>query len=154
MYFIQKVVLAPNGYGGKFFENFKTRENVESILLQQGVYGDTTNVNDELLEILLGPSDDDGAKEVFLKVFGGPAGPTPEEFLRDIECPILALWGDSDPWVPVNRGRHQGLNFGDYTKAEYKLEILQGVGHCPHDEVPLEIHQKMLPWLQSVSCTP
>lgn len=148
--FVQKVVLAPDGYGGKFFENFKTRENVESILRGQGVYGDTTNVDDELLEILLGPSEDDGAKEVFLKVFGGDAGPTPEEFLKDIEVPILALWGDSDPWVPVDRGTHQGLNFGQYTKGEYILEILEGVGHCPQDEVPSQIHEKMLPWLKSL----
>jgi len=150
MYFVQKVVLAPDGYGGKFFENFKTRDNVESILLSQGVYGVTKNVNEELLEILLGPSEDDGAKEVFLKVFGGDAGPTPEEFLKDIEVPILALWGDSDPWVPVNRGMHQGLNFGQYTKGEYTLEILEGVGHCPQDEVPMQIHEKMLPWLKGL----
>jgi len=151
MYFVKNVVLAPDGCGGIFFENFKTRNNVESILLSQGVYGDTTNVDDELLEILLGPSEDDGAKEVFLKVFGGDAGPTPEDFLKNIEVPILALWGDSDPWVPVNRGRHQGLNFGQYTKGKYTLEILKGVGHCPQDEVPSQIHEKMLPWLKSLS---
>jgi pimeloyl-ACP methyl ester carboxylesterase len=41
LYFVQHVVLGP-AYGGRFFSNFKTRENVQSILLQQGVYGDTT----------------------------------------------------------------------------------------------------------------
>lgn len=150
MYFVQKVVLSPDGYGGKFFENFKTRENVESILISQNVYANKTNVDEELLEILLGPSDDEGAKDVFLKVFGGDAGPTPEEFLKNINVPILALWGDSDPWVPVDQGNHRGLDFGQYTNGEYTLKILKNVGHCPQDEVPVEIHENMLPWLRSL----
>lgn len=150
IYFFKKFILDPDGYGGKFFEKFKTKRNVESILMKQGVYGDTTNVDDELLEILLGPSNDDGAKEVFLKVFGGEPGPTPENYLTRIEQPILALWGSDDPWVPVDRGVHQGANFGDYTKGDYKLIVLEGVGHCPMDESPNKIHAEMVPWLTSL----
>jgi len=148
--FFKNVILDPNGYGGKFFENFKTKENVESILKTQGVYGDTRNVDEELLEILLGPSNDDGAKEVFLKVFGGDAGPTPESYLAQIDQPILALWGSDDPWVPVDKGNHQGLKFGDYTKGDYKLVVLEGAGHCPMDEEPEKIHAEMEPWLASL----
>ena len=95
LFFVQKVLLNPAMGGKSFFANFKTRENVESILKTQGVYGDTTNVNEELLEILLGPSDDEGAEDVFLKVFGGPPGPTPESLLPGIDCPILAQWGEA-----------------------------------------------------------
>jgi len=47
------------------------------------------NVNDELLEILLAPSDDDGAEDVFLKVFGKLPRPTPESILPNVKCPIL-----------------------------------------------------------------
>ncbi len=151
LYFIQKVVLAPDGYGGKFFADFKTRENVESILKNQGVYGDTKNVDEELLEILLGPSDDDGAKEVFLKVFGGPAGPTPESLLPQIDAPILALWGSDDPWTPVDKGLHPGNQMGNYAKGGFDLQVLDGAGHCPHDECPEEVHQKMLPWLEALN---
>lgn len=151
LYFIQKVVLAPDGYGGKFFADFKTRENVESILKNQGVYGDTKNVDEELLEILLGPSDDDGAKEVFLKVFGGPAGPTPESLLPQIDAPILALWGSDDPWTPVDKGLHPGNQMGNYAKGDFDLQVLDGAGHCPHDECPEEVHQKMLPWLEALN---
>jgi len=150
LYFVQKVILAPDGYGGKFFSDFKTRENVEAILKKQGVYGDVTNVDEELLEILLGPSEDDGAKEVFLKVFGGPAGPTPESLLRQIESPILALWGSDDPWTPVDTGLHPGRDFVKYTKGKFDLRILDGAGHCPHDECPEKIHQEMIPWLKSL----
>ena len=44
LWFVQKVILGNPKLGGDFFENFKTRENVESILMTQGVYGNTTNV--------------------------------------------------------------------------------------------------------------
>jgi pimeloyl-ACP methyl ester carboxylesterase len=150
LYFVQKVVLSPDGYGGKFFSDFKTRENVESILMSQGVYGDTKNVDEELLEILLGPSDDDGAKEVFLKVFGGPAGPTPESLMPKIDVPILALWGSADPWTPVDKGLHPGSGLAQYAKGDFDLRVLDGAGHCPHDECPDEIHQNMIPWLKDL----
>jgi pimeloyl-ACP methyl ester carboxylesterase len=93
LWFVQKFLLGNPKWGGNFFENFKTRENVESILMTQGVYGNTTNVDEELLDILLGPADDEGARDVFLKVFGGEPGPTPESFLARIECPVLGELG-------------------------------------------------------------
>lgn len=146
LYFVQNVLLGP-AYGKQFFANFKTRDNVASILTQQGVYGDTTNVNDELLEILLGPSEDDGAEAVFLKVFAGPPGPTPESILPNVQCPILALWGSADPWTPVDGGAHPATGFAQYCNTEFELEVLEGTGHCPHDEAPAQVHGKMLPWM-------
>jgi pimeloyl-ACP methyl ester carboxylesterase len=127
LYFLQKVVLGPR-LGGGYYRGFKSRENVEGILRQQGVYADQTNVDDELLEILLGPSDDDGAEQVFLKVFAGPPGPTPESILPTVRAPILALWGGADPWTPADRGGHPGNKFGDFND-DYTLEILPGAGH-------------------------
>lgn len=135
-------------YGGNFFRDFKTRENVESILRKQGVYGDDENVNDELLEILLEPSNDEGAQHVFLQVFGGEPGPTPESILPNIQCPILALWGEADPWTPIDNGMHPGSKFGQYTKAPYHLVRLPGAGHCPHDEVPKVCNAKMIQWMK------
>jgi hypothetical protein len=40
---------------------------------------------------LLAPSEDDGAREVFLKVFGGPPGPSPESLLPNIKTPVRVL---------------------------------------------------------------
>ena len=155
LYGVQKIVLGPR-MGPNFFQNFKTRENVESILKEQGVYRDTTNVDEELLEILLGPSDDDGAEHVFLKVFAGPPGPTPESILPNVMCPVLAIWGGADPWTPHDAGAHPGTEFGRYCstsdddKPQYELQVLRGVGHCPHDECPDRVHAKMIPWMEAV----
>lgn len=38
-----------------------------------------------LAERLITPSDDEGACEVFLKVFTGPPGPTPASLLKNIK---------------------------------------------------------------------
>ena len=150
LWFVQKIILSQNGYGTKFFEDFKTRENVESILKNQGVYVDTTNVDEELLEILLGPSDDEGAKEVFLKVFGGDAGPAPEKLLPQVKQPILAIWGESDPWTPVDNGFHPGNKFYQYANGPFDLRVIKGCGHCPQDEAPEAVHAEMIPWLSNL----
>jgi len=149
LFILQNVVLNP-AFGGKsFFANFKTRENVQAILTQQRVYRDTTNVDEELLEILLGPADDKGAEDVFLKVFGGPPGPTPESLLPNIVCPILAQWGDQDPWTPLDSGAHPATRLESYYKGpSWTLDVLTNAGHCPHDEQPERSHQVLLPWLK------
>lgn len=149
MLFFMQNFLFKGSIGRTFFQKFKTRENVESILKQSGVYRDITNVDEYLLETLLGPSDDEGAKDVFLKVFGGPAGPTPESILPNVKCSILALWGDNDPWTPVDSGNHPGSKFGAYSNR-FSLVVIPNTGHCPHDERPGECHQTLLPWLKGL----
>ena len=149
LYILKNIVLNP-AFGGKsFFANFKSRENVQAILTQQGVYRDTTNVDEELLEILLGPSDDKGAEDVFLEVFGGPPGPTPESLLPKIACPILAQWGDKDPWTPIDSGAHPATQLELYYEGpSWTLDVLTNAGHCPHDEQPERIHRVLVPWLK------
>lgn len=148
LYFVQKVVLG-DALGGKYFDNFRTRENVEAILKSQGVYRDVSNVDEDLLEILLEPGSDPGAKDVFLRVFGGDAGITPESVLPFVQCPILALWGTEDPWVPIDTGSHPGNQYVKYNDL-VQLVPLQGVGHCPQDEAPDLCHDSLLPWLETL----
>jgi pimeloyl-ACP methyl ester carboxylesterase len=164
LFVVQKVFIQGPFFGPRFFENFRTRENVQTILSKNGVYGvnGVSNVDEELLEILLAPADDEGARDVFLSVFGGPPGPTPESILPTLQCPVLALWGQDDPWTPYNAGAHPatGLetfyfqqngegNSNALPKPSYfwQLDVLPGVGHCPHDEVPDIINEKMIAWM-------
>lgn len=148
IWFVQKVILGPV-LGGPFFENyFKSRKNIKYIL--KLVYRDTTNVDDALIEILSAPADDIGAKDVFLNVFGGLPGPTPESILSKLESlPILALWGEADPWTPVDRGKHPGKDFSNYAK-NFTLMTIPGAGHCPHDECPDQVNEKLITWLKAI----
>jgi pimeloyl-ACP methyl ester carboxylesterase len=129
LFFAQNIVL--KGPLGKiFYQNFKSRENVEYFLKEKGVYNDHSKVDDELLEIILSPANDFGAEDVFLNVFGGPPGPTPESILPNVKCPILALWGESDPWTPLTSGLHSGVNLSNYSD-DLRLVTLPNTGHCP-----------------------
>ena len=69
LWLLQNVILKQFGNG--FWNNFKQPENVEQILKSQVYANNNTNVDDELLSIILDPSYDEGAREVFLAVFGG-----------------------------------------------------------------------------------
>ena len=149
MALVQYVLLGPI-LGGFFFENFKSPENVQQILKQSGVYTNTSNVDDELLELLLTPADDAGAQQVFLAVFGGPPGPTPESYLQRIQTtPILALWGETDPWTPLNAGLHPGTGFAQFSDM-LRLEVLAQTGHCPHDEAPHLVNPRVIAFLDDV----
>jgi len=136
--------------GSFFFQNFKTRTNVERILKEQGVYVDQRHVNDELLEILLGPSDDEGAKDVFLRVFRGPPGPSPENLLQVMESPVLAIWGKQDPWTPHDGGLHPATELHKYAKGPFELVVLDSVGHCPHDETPDQVNALVSNFLRNL----
>jgi pimeloyl-ACP methyl ester carboxylesterase len=148
LWFFQKVLLGPR-MGSSFFARFKTRANVESILRQQGVYRNQTNINDELLETLLVPADDEGAETVFLKTFAGNPGPTPEEILPHLNCPVMAIWGGSDPWTPVDSGMHPGNKFHLYSH-DFELHTIPHCGHCPHDEAPEAVNSLMLTWMKGL----
>ena len=71
-------------FGTSFWNSFKQPSNVEQILKTQVYKNNNTNVDQQLLDIILEPSYDEGAREVFLAVFGGEAGPTPESVLSEI----------------------------------------------------------------------
>lgn len=48
-----------------------------------------------------------------------------------IQCPVLVVWGDKDPWEPVELGRA----YGNFDTVE-DFVVLPNVGHCPQDEAP------------------
>jgi pimeloyl-ACP methyl ester carboxylesterase len=149
--FVQNVVLGPT-MGGYFFRNFRSRENIVRILRESGVYGDITNVDDELFEMLLEPADDEGAEQVFLAVFGGPPGPTAESVLPYVKVPVLALWGTSDPWTPLEGGMHPGRALLPYHgTGQFTIVPLEGAGHCPHDECPDRVNKEMIRFMKQVA---
>ena len=131
--------------GPALFSNFRTRENVASVLQQ--IYIDRTAITEELLDILCEPSLDDGACEVFLAVLNADAGPAPEPLLKELTwCPLLLVWGDKDPWTPLDRGFHKGINFTNYHPG-IRLEVVENAGHCLHDERPEDVNRLMVPFL-------
>jgi pimeloyl-ACP methyl ester carboxylesterase len=59
-----------------------------------------------------------------------------------IGCPVRVVWGTADrllPWPRAARRFQQDLPTADWVE-------LDGVGHCPQLDVPLETAQLVLGW--------
>lgn len=149
LWFFRNVILAPDGNGPAYFNNFKTESNVRAVF-QQVYPKHPERADDALIESILWPADHPNAANVFLQIFRGPPGPTPESQLAALKVPVLGLWGANDPWTPMASGRSPNAKqFGEYC-ASWTLQPLPGVGHCPHDEVPELVNEKLLAWLRAL----
>ncbi|MBA0815775.1 hypothetical protein Gohar_000512 [Gossypium harknessii] len=131
------------------FERAKQRDNLRNILLS--VYGNKESVDDELVEIINGPANDEGALDAFVSIITGPPGPNPVQLMPRINLPVLVLWGDQDPFTPIDGPVGKYFSSLPSKSSNVSLYMLEGVGHCPHDDKPDLVHQKLLPWLAQVT---
>lgn len=108
------------------------------------VYFNQSAVSDRLVEDIYRPACDVGAAEVFNAVFKTPQGEKVDVLLNLMQCPLLLLWGEKDPWIDA---RERGIKFREYYPqlTEYYLEA----GHCPHDEIPDEVNNLITNWVLS-----
>ncbi|MFM7448075.1 MAG: alpha/beta fold hydrolase [Leptolyngbyaceae cyanobacterium] len=107
------------------------------------VYLDKRAVTDALVEDIYRPSCDPGAAKVFASVFRTPQGERVDVLLEQVECPLLTVWGQADPWMDA---QERGARFRHYYPAltEHYLEA----GHCPHDEVPDQVNALITAWIK------
>jgi pimeloyl-ACP methyl ester carboxylesterase len=110
---------------------------IRQVLLK--AYPSGSNVDDELVNLLLRPALEPGASEAFrgfINLFKDRLAP---DLLQTIRTPVAMLWGESDPWEPVD-GAIQWQQF----ETVQSLDVLPGLGHCPHDEDPALLNSFML----------
>jgi pimeloyl-ACP methyl ester carboxylesterase len=132
---------------GKFiFNQVRQKQRIRSTLSQ--VYCDQTAITDELVDLLYLPSCDVGAQEVFASILTAPAGEKPEDLLPKVTCPILVLWGESDPWTPI-KGAKVFREMA--TQKDIQVIPIPNTGHCPHDENPRGVNPLVLEWLGKFS---
>ena len=107
-------------------------------------YPSGANCDDALVDILVGPSRDPGAKESFrgfVNLFNDHLAP---ELLAQLQGPVRLLWGELDPWESVAEAQEWQHNF----PCIQELRVLPGLGHCPHDEAPEQVNPILIEWLQ------
>lgn len=111
------------------------------------VYLDQSAVTEQLVEDVYRPSCDPGAARVFASVFRTPQGEKVDVLLKQLERPLLMLWGEADPWI---NARERGARFRRYhpNLTEYYLRA----GHCPHDEIPDQVNQLIQDWILAGFC--
>lgn len=136
--------LVSNPLTGKLiFNSVRKKNRIRNTLYQ--VYRDRNSVTDELIELLYQPSCDPGAQLVFASVLTAPPGPSPQDLLKNLQHPLLVLWGDQDPWTPISGAKvYQQL-----VAANPAVEFfpIPNAGHCPHDENPDLVNRLILNWL-------
>jgi pimeloyl-ACP methyl ester carboxylesterase len=54
-----------------------------------------------------------------------------EPLFGDIRCPVKVVWGEDDPWIPIERGKALHKLIG-----QDRFEAMSGVGHLPQLEAP------------------
>ncbi len=129
------------------FENLRQPGTIRRTLNQ--VYINKNNVDDYLVESIRRPSLDPGAFQVFRSVFdpGGPQGQPLDELFAELQAKVLLLWGNRDPWMNAPGKRATFLRYAPKETSEVVLDA----GHCPHDEVPDQVNQSLLEWLDSIN---
>ncbi|KAF5481535.1 hypothetical protein F2P56_002176, partial [Juglans regia] len=138
-------LLSQRGIASTIFENVRKRENLKNILLS--VYANKESVDEELVEIIMEPTEDAGALDAFVSIVTGPPGPSPIQLMPRISLPVLILWGDEDPFTPLDGPVGKYFSSLPSQLPNVSLFVLEGVGHCPHDDRPALVHEKLLPWL-------
>ncbi|CAM6111154.1 unnamed protein product [Calypogeia fissa] len=119
---------------------------IKSVL--QNVYKDQTNVDDYLVQSIVQPAKDANAGEAYYRMMTQmmvkKEDLTLNRLLSQLKCPLLLLWGYSDPWM--------GSTKANMIKELYpsaKLVPLDA-GHCPHDESPELSNKAILDWVKNL----
>ena len=97
--------------------------------------------------MILTPAETEGALDAFVAIITGPPGPKPQTLVPGIPSPMLVLWGDEDPFTPIDGPVGKYFQALPATNPRVTLRMLSSVGHCPHDDRPDLVHAELLPWL-------
>jgi len=123
-------ILGNRAIANLFFNQVRNPRSVRQILSQ--AYINREAVTDELIEILTKPAQNPNAVDVFMAFVRYSQGPRPEDLLAILPCEAIVLWGDRDPWEPIELGRKSFTRFS----CVKEFIDLPNVGHCPQDEAP------------------
>jgi len=121
-----------------FFDQVRKPKSVRQILSQ--AYVSKEAITDELIEILIKPSQNPNAVDVFMAFVRYSQGPRPEDLLAILPCDAIVLWGDRDPWEPIELGRSSFTRFS----CVKEFVAIANAGHCPQDEVPDQVNELLL----------
>jgi pimeloyl-ACP methyl ester carboxylesterase len=98
-------------------------------------------IDDYLLNSIYYSACKKNASEVFYKILlENIVKPTVfiENILPNMDVPMLFIYGEKDEWIDPKNTMEQMKN---YSKIEF---VSVNAGHCPHDEIPEIINEKIL----------
>ncbi|MGK7908173.1 MAG: alpha/beta fold hydrolase [Synechococcus sp.] len=140
---VMQRVLRFKPVGQLFFKQIAQRRSLQNILKQ--AYRRHEMITDELLNILLEPARDPGAADVFISFVNYSSGPLAEDLLPKMQAPVAVIWGENDPWEPLDLARE----FENFDCVQ-QFETIPNAGHCPMDEAWQETNAILRGWLQRI----
>tara|TARA_Y100001968_G_scaffold68172_1_gene59195 strand:- start:352 stop:1254 length:903 start_codon:yes stop_codon:yes gene_type:complete len=129
-----KTIVRQRLLSSTLFKNAAQPAFIEKIL--KIAYPSRSNVNKELVDLLYRPTQRKGASEAFrgfINLFDDHLAP---DLLRNIRLPVYLIWGEKDPWEPIQEAREWFHTF----KCIKSLDVISNSGHCPHDEMPEKVN--------------
>jgi pimeloyl-ACP methyl ester carboxylesterase len=131
----------------RIFDGVRSPENLKGVLAS--VYRNQAAVDDDLVDLIARPAGDPGALAAFITIITGDPGPKPQDLMPGWAGPLLFIWGDADPFTPVDGPVGKWCASLPATRPGTAFELLPDVGHCPHDDRPEAVHARLLPWLKA-----
>ena len=124
------------------FRNAARPGVIRSVLKQ--AYPSSSNIDDELIDLLYQPTQRGGAAEAFrgfINLFDDYLAP---QLMQDLSIPVDLVWGDKDPWEPLGEAQR----WKQTITCVSSLTTISGAGHCPHDEQPYITNKILLKLLK------
>jgi len=112
-------------------------------ILEQA-YPSGKNIDSQLIEILYQPSQRKNSKEAFRGFINLFDDYLATDLFDKIDVPIQLIWGEKDPWESLNEARDWKKKFRNIKR----LDIINGAGHCPHDEEPEKTNNLIKEFIQ------
>ena len=102
------------------------------------------NIDEELIEILYEPTKRKNSKEAFRGFINLFDDYLATELFDKVSVPIQLIWGEKDPWESLSEAKEWKKKFNNIKR----LDIIEGAGHCPHDEEPEKTNKLIWEFLQ------
>ena len=112
-------------------------------ILEQA-YPSGKNIDEELIDILYLPSKRENSKEAFRGFINLFDDYLATDLFDKVVAPVQLIWGEKDPWESLSEAKEWKEKF----KNIKRLDIIQGAGHCPHDEEPNKTNKLICEFLQ------
>ena len=139
---ILKTLVRQRIISNTLFKRAATKKVIEKILNQ--AYPSGKNVDKELVKILYEPSQRKNSREAFrgfINLFDDYLAP---DLFEKVNIPIQLIWGEKDPWESLS----EAIEWKKQFKNIKRLDVIEGVGHCPHDEDPEKTNMLINDFLQ------
>ena len=137
-----KTLVSQRWLSSNLFRNAANPKMIKRILMK--AYPSGVNLDQNLIKLLHIPSQREGAKEAFrgfINLFDDYLAP---ELMKDLQTPVDLIWGEKDPWEPLEEAQRWFTTF----RCIRSLEIIPEAGHCPHDEAPDHVNNILLKLIQ------